>query len=279
MIIMSIGLVFYFFTLQSFQQIEIARMKWDGISSIETPRFHYFEKNNCSDNKSCQCVLLLHGLGDFALTWRKMLSENKASYVKDLHFFAPNLPGALSTPKLKDQKDYNVQNLARLVENEFIPKCNSWVVVGNSYGGWMSVFLGLDNEKIKGLLLLAPAGLKKDYSFLTDYFLHPTIQGARNFYNKIYYNPKDLPDILFRRVVERLESQPVVDQLKAITDQDYIEPYLPELKIPVWYLWGDADGVIPMEWSGEYTNLTAQNSLRVIKSVGMSLKKNAQMKL
>jgi pimeloyl-ACP methyl ester carboxylesterase len=268
LIFLSIGLVFYFFTLQSFQQIEIARMRWNGVSSVVTPQFHYFEKNNCTDPKDCQCVLLLHGLGDFALTWRKMLSADKSVYSKNLHFFAPNLPGALSTPKLKSQEEYNVQNLSRLVSEEFMPKCESWVVVGNSYGGWMSIFLGVYVEKVKGLLLLAPAGLKKDYSYLTDYFLNPTIEGARGFYKRLYYNPKDLPDIVFDRVVQRLESQPVVEQLKSVTNNDYIESYLSQLKVPVRYVWGKADGVIPAEWSEEYTRLTNKSNLKLIEKCG-----------
>lgn len=268
LIILSIGLVFYFFTLESFQKIEIARMKWNGVSSVEKSNFHYFEKNYCENEKSCQCVLLIHGLGDFALTWRKMLSVDKSTYKKDLHFYAVNLPGALSTPKLKTQEEYNVQNLTKLVADEFLPKCESWIVAGNSYGGWMSIFLGLNSEKVKGLLLLAPAGLKKDYSHLTGYFLNPTVEGARDFFRKIYYNPKDPPDFIFERVVERVRTQPVLEQLRAVTDNDYIESYLPLLKVPARYVWGEADGVIPAAWAEEYVKLTPKSHLKTIKNCG-----------
>ncbi|MES2769656.1 MAG: alpha/beta hydrolase [Bdellovibrionota bacterium] len=268
LIFLSIGLVFYFFTLQTFQQIEIARMKWAGVSSIVDTNFHYFEKNNCTDEKNCQCVLLIHGLGDFALTWRNMLSEPKSSFAKNIHFFAPNLPGSLSSPKLKSQDDYNVQNMARLVSEAFIPKCDSWIVVGNSYGGWMAVFMALNLKQIKGLLLLAPAGLKKDYGYLTDYFLNPTVEGARGFYKKLYYNPKDVPDFIFERVVTRLKTQTVIEQLKSITNADYLELHLPRIQIPVSYVWGDADQVIPAEWSESYVRATPNSHYKLLKNCG-----------
>lgn len=268
LVFLSIGLVFYFFTLQSFQEIEIARMRWNGISSVVDSDFHYFEKNNCSDGRNCQCVLLLHGLGDFALTWRKMLSENKSTFAKDVHFFAPNLPGSLSTPKLKSQEEYNVQNMARIVSEAFIPKCDSWIVVGNSYGGWMAVFMALNLEKVKGLLLLAPAGLKKDYRYLTDYFLNPTVDGAREFYKRLYAKPKDVPDFIFARVAERLKTQTVTEQLKAVTNADYLEPHFSKIKVPVRYVWGDADQVLPAAWSDTYVNATPGSQLKIIKNCG-----------
>ena len=268
LIFLPVGLVFYFFTLESFQEIEMARMRLSGISSVVTPKFHYFEKNNCSDAKDCQCVLLLHGLGDFALTWRKILSEDKSLFTKNVHLFAPNLPGALSTPWLKSQEDYNVQNMARLVSEEFSNKCDSWVVVGNSYGGWMAVFMAVNLPSVKGLLLLSPAGVKKDYSHLTGYFLNPTLEGAKSFYRKLYYNPKGLPDFIFEQVVARARAQPVVMQMKSITDNDYIEPYLEKIKIPVRYAWGDSDQVIPTEWADYYVKLTPNASLKILKNCG-----------
>lgn len=268
MIFISIGLVFYFFTLQSFQEIETARMKWDGISHVLTPEFDYFEKNNCVEGRSCQCTLLIHGLGDFALTWRKMLSLDKVLFSHNVHMFAVNLPGALSTPKLANSSDYNVQNMAKRVGDYFLPKCESWVVVGNSFGGWMATFMALNNPNIKGLLLLGPAGLKRDYSHVTNYFLNPTVEGARDFYYKIYAQPLNVPDLIFKRVVERLKTQPVLDQLKAIKDEDYVDTYLKQIQIPVFYAWGEADGVIPTEWAQSYQELTPGSHLEVIQGCG-----------
>jgi pimeloyl-ACP methyl ester carboxylesterase len=278
-VILTIGSVFYFFTIQSFQQIEIARMKWNGIASVLTPEFHYFEKNNCKDTKNCQCVLLLHGLGDFALTWRKMLSLNKVDFSKDTHFFAPNLPGALSTPKLQSQDDYNIQKLAEKLSNYFLPRCESWVVVGNSYGGWLSIFMALQSEKVKGLLLLSPAGIKKDYSPILDYFLNPTVKGARDFYERLYAHPKQVPNFIFERVVARVKNQPVVEELKSIKEEDYLDSHLKDLKVPVHFVWGEADRVIPVTWAESYKEKTPKSQLKIIKDCGHVPQKECTMEV
>jgi pimeloyl-ACP methyl ester carboxylesterase len=268
LIILTFGLVFYFFTLQSFQIIEVARMKLNGISNVVTPEFNYFEKNNCTGTENCQCVLLIHGLGDFALTWRKMMSVDKSDFSKNIHFFAPNLPGAMLTPKLNTQDDYNVQSMAGLLTTYFLPKCESWVVVGNSYGGWLSVFMGLTSEKVKGLLLLDPAGIKNDYSAVADYFLHPTVAGARDFYERLYFHRKKVPDLIFKRVVERVKTQTVVEQLKSIKEEDYLENHLKNIKIPVRYVWGDSDRVVPTSWANSYKDITPNSKLKIIKECG-----------
>lgn len=265
---LSIGLVFYFFTMESFQELEMLRMRSSGISSQQTPEFHYFEKNNCEMGKPCQCALLIHGLGDFALTWRKIMSLDQSSFVQKLHFFAPNLPGALSTPKLKTQSDYNVQNTARLIAEAFIPKCESWIIVGNSYGGWLATFMALNLPQVKGLLLLGSAGLNKDYSHVTNYYMNPTIDGAKDFYHRVYAKPKNVPDLIFKRVVERVKDQPVLEQLRSITNADYVDGYLGQLKIPVYYLWGDKDRVIFTEWAETYKQLTPGSELKIVKDCG-----------
>lgn len=263
----SIGLVFYFFTLQSFQFIEVTKMKLHGVKVINSPEYNYYEKNNCIDLKGCQCILLLHGLGDFALTWEKIMSMDKSKFSKSLHFYAPELTIS-KDHKLKNIEDYNIQREAERVSHYFFPRCESWVVAGNSLGGWMSIFMSLKNDKIKGLLLLGPAGLKKDYSHITGYFLNPDIAGAKSFYHKLYYKTKDVPDFIFQRIVERAKNQTVVEQLKAITENDYLEKYLGKLKVPVFYVWGEADGVIPPAWGSEFQALTPGSELEVLKECG-----------
>src|SRR5690606_12598102 len=98
-------------------------------------------------------------------------------------------------------EDYNVQNLTRYIADNFLHKCDSWFVVGNSYGGWLATLMTAHSNKVKGLLLLAPAGLDKDYSHIVDYFLKPDVPGAKDFYKKIYAKPKPVPNFIFEQVV------------------------------------------------------------------------------
>ncbi len=267
-VFISVSLVFYFFTIESFEKITVLQMKMTGVSERVDDKFHFFEKNNCENPSECECVLLLHGLGDFALTWSKMLSEDENNFSYPLHMYAPNLPGAMKTPKLQYQEDYNIQNLASLVTDHFLPRCDSWYVVGNSYGGWLATFVALNNPKVKGLLLIAPAGLNKDYSAVVDYFLDPDAEGAEDFYKKIYAKPKNVPKFIFERVAERAKSQPVIEQLRSIRSADFIESLLPQIKIPVSFLWGDSDEVIPTDWARSYAELAHGSELVVVNNCG-----------
>lgn len=267
-VILSISLVFYFYPIEAFQEIEIFRMKISGIKEIKDEQFHYFEKNNCLSGEKCQCVLLLHGLGDFALTWRKLMSSDEKSFVQPVRLYAVNLPGALDSAWLESEKDFNVQNIARLVGDFFVPQCPSWIVVGNSYGAWVSVFLAKKYSEVRSLILLGPAGLNKSYQHVIDYFIAPTADRAKDFYYKVYFKTQAVPSFIFDKVAERAKKQPALLQLKAITEEDFVDDHLGALAVPVYYLWGKADGVIPFDWAQDYLAKTPKGQLKSIGECG-----------
>ncbi len=257
------GLMLYKDPIAVFQFVELVSLRLKGVRTNQTQNFYYFEKNNCESN-SCQCVLLIHGLGDFAFTWSKTLSSEKLNGTR---LVAVNLPGSLESPLLKNESDYSVNSLSKLLRDQVLELCESWVVVGNSFGGWLAIRMAEQDMRIKKLVLNAPAGLKKDYSHITEYFLNPSISEAQSFYKKAYANPQPVPEFIFESVVERAKKVPVVQMLKAVTDSDYVQSQI-KLDRPTHILWGEKDQVLLTNWAQEYQNYLVGSDLEIIRGCG-----------
>lgn len=257
------GLFLYKDPISVFQFLELTSLRLKGVKTESTENFYYFEKNNCN-SESCQCVLLIHGLGDFAFTWSKTLESENLNGVR---LIAVNLPGSLSSPLLRQEKDYSLDSIVHLLRTQVLGLCEDWVVVGNSFGGWLAVRMAEQDSRVKKLVLNAPAGLKKDYSHITEYFLNPSITEAQAFYKKAYANPLPVPEFIFQSVVERAKQVPVVPMLKAVSEEDYIQSEI-KLNRPVNIIWGEKDGVLLTSWAKEYQNYLVGSHLEIIKGCG-----------
>lgn len=256
-------ITFYSSPIWFYQKIEDIKLQSSGVEFKNTNHFHYFFKDNCK-TAECRCVLLIHGLGDFAYTWSQSLRSEKFQNIK---MFAVNLPGSLESPLLESDSDYTVQNIASLIQKDILPMCESWSVVGNSFGGWIAVRLAESDKRIQSLILNSPAGLKKDYSHITEYFMNPTLPVVHDFYLKAYARPQPVPDFIFENVAERSKKMPITKMLKAVQDEHYIQKSI-ELGIPIQILWGDKDKVLLTDWASEYQSYLVGSQLEIIRDCG-----------
>lgn len=262
--ILVFGYTFYIYPVAYFQKFESVYLYFKSVKFQKTKHFDYFEKNNCSSNKNCECVLLVHGLGDFAYTWSKTLASKK---LKNTHMYAVNLPGSLDSPKLEGDDTYSLQNLAEHLKNEILPICPSWTVVGNSYGGWLSLKLAEEDLRVKKLVLISPAGLKKNYQHILDYYTRPDANLAREFYHKAYYKTYNVPTFIFESIVRRAKAQPTLNMLKAVRESDYVQSPI-NLNRPTLILWGASDKVLPTEWAEEYHQYMVGSDIKIFNECG-----------
>lgn len=224
------------------------------------------------DDQQSIPLLLVHGLGDEADTWRHVLPTLAAQR----RVLALDLPGFGRSDKRK--RRYAVDFFASAVL--------AWLdalglarvaLAGNSLGGMVSEFIALTQpQRVRGLTLIAgtlaitqqPAGprgsvLRRLFAAWLDkrYFqkLRRSPQAAFDTLRPYYASLQTLPqadrDFLFQRVNERVwdESQ----RLAALSVQMNFVPFfmrhmvrirreVPGLTVPTQVLWGAQDVIFPL---------------------------------
>ena len=157
-------------------------LKYLGVHKYQTQHLEFFSKDMCVKGKPCECVLLVHGIGDMAYTWMNVLKEPAETWAKPIHFYAPNLPGSSHSPRLNNKADYAISKMAELLLEDLPKTCEKWTVVGNSLGGWIAARMTiLAPERIDRLLLEDAAGLDMDYDSIIPVFTKPDAKLLKDF--------------------------------------------------------------------------------------------------
>lgn len=209
---------------------------------------------------------MLHGAGS-ASQWRPF--HERLSERFDL--IAPDHPGF----GLSDQPAWldNVQDLVyhylELLEALDLERVH---LLGTSLGGWIAATLAVGHsERIRGMVLVAPAGLKKAGVAMPDLFAMNAEQRA---YATLYDE---------RLAAERAAQTPSREELeRQLRDQATLarlawSPYLHDPKLPHWLhrvsvptllIWGRHDRIIPFETSELWLRHLPDARLEVIEEAG-----------
>ncbi|MBC7692711.1 MAG: alpha/beta hydrolase [Methylotenera sp.] len=239
-----------------------------GVREIQTGGLAGLEKNHCAseevsqNNPGCTCIVMIHGLGDQALTWKKLLQEPRSSWLKPVHLFAYDLPGSGRSPPPANPSDYRVRKLAERLKRTLaeVPACSRWMVVGNSLGGAVGTWLALDwKQKVFKLVLVDSSGLKAMATQTHGLFGASTEEGAiaelKDFQKKAYAHPRQLPPHVWRAAAERMLHSNSAEVQKAQVPEDALDTNLPSMRVPTLVYRGAADQIIPRGLSQEMARL------------------------
>jgi len=218
----------------------------------------------CEDGKPCHCIALLHGMGDQALGWRKLLIEARESdWGKQQEWVALNLPSNPPNP--------SVRAIARQVEDALRPLCSKWTVVGNSYGGWIASWTALQwPTGVEKLVLIGSAGLKSARtSDARSYFKEPTVESLKEFFKKAYAHPRmDLDDKTLAMAVKKMRSSNMKSQMEFQTAEDDLDQPIKKLTQPLTLIWGEKDQIIPPSAAREFKRLVPRATYHELKDCG-----------
>lgn len=249
--------------------VENTKLALNSVSTKNSNGIESFEYDGCEKDEPCECVALIHGLGDSAYTWTKTLTASKKTWETPIYFYAVNLPGSNESKALEDPASYRVSLLADLIANNLPARCEKWTLVGNSFGGWLSIKMALKHpDRIKGLLLLGSAGIDADYSHVASLFEDPSPENLKEFQKLAYAKPKYVPSFVFSSLSKRLKKMPVKEMIHAQTKEDFIDIEFKTLKIPTALVWGDKDQVCPIEYANKMKELNPNASLEILKDCG-----------
>jgi pimeloyl-ACP methyl ester carboxylesterase len=247
------GLVRFVLPLESYHLAHRVQLWMGGARQFQSVGMTGYVRNHCDpadpEARGCTCIALIHGLGDDPETWSKVLLAPASAWKKPVRIYALQMQRErMFAPSAETPKEaYEVRNQAHQLAQALKPLCPSFVVVGNSLGGWIASWLALEQEVPVTRLVLSDAmELRSAYQIGLDLFGHPSVDMLKEFQKRAYFHPREIPDSVWRKVYERFQEAHLDEVLKAQKEEDFIDTKLGSLRVPTLVLWGAADRLIPL---------------------------------
>ncbi len=231
-------------------RVELA---WNGVSTVRLAKLNSYSTDHCDrlePGQVCTCVALIHGLGDQATTWKKILLEPAAAWEQPVRLFALDLPGSGASPAPASAEDYRVRTLAKSVAAalESVKECTRWTVAGNSFGGWVAAWVALEwSHRVNKLVLIGSSGMKSAAGDVAKLLTEPTVESLKDFQSRAYHRPRPLPEHVWRAAVARAKNGNSRAVVAAQIPEDFLDERLAEIKRPAIVFRGASDRVIPAE--------------------------------
>lgn len=251
-------MAFFIFPIQIRDAFFHAKVKWNGIAREDVGLFDTLQISHCKAGEPCQCVLFIHGLADRALTWRKIMWQPASAWKKPVHLFAVNLPGAGRTPLYEDLSRFAVTKLAEDLVTAFKPRCQDWILVGNSFGGWLSLRMAsLNPAPFKSILLLDAAGVRGSYADIVPLYLNLNAANVRELEVRAFAHPyQHIPDWFYGLMVSHMKKFPIRQMIESqMKTDEFLDDYLPKIEAPTGILWGQKDRITPLSFADRFAAL------------------------
>lgn len=250
-----------------------ARLRLEGVRRVRYGSLSGIERSTCRPGGDCRCVALVHGLGDRAETWRRLLvDEDGARVGPGRRLVALDMPGTGDSPWPATDAGLAVPAQADALKGALAAACPRWTVVGNSLGGWTAAWLALKwPEGVERLVLLAPAGLK-DPSGASEWtartLAEPSVEVLKEFNRRVTHKERVLPERVFSEMASVLRGRPVRRLLEQVRPEHFLDGRLRGLGVPTAVLWGASDRVIPPSQAEAFRRELPGAELSVIPACG-----------
>jgi len=227
------------------------RLRLGGVKRVQAASLAAWEKNTCATGKPCRCVALIHGLGDSAGTWDKVLlgNDGAAPPPPDVRLLAVDLPGSEGSLPPASPSGYAIPAMADSVQEALQSRCSEWTVAGNSLGGWVAAWLAIKwPEGVKRLVLINAAGLADPTGIEIEtarVLQDPTVEKMQAFSKRAYFKPPTVPDRAWPGLVAAIKARPTARICAALDPKDLLDGRAALIKAPTVVLWGLADKAIP----------------------------------
>lgn len=211
-----------------------ARADADGLS------VRYFDSSpEGGAGDSGDPVILVHGLGGYAESWVSLM----LALSRKRRIISPDLAGFGETSAPPEGMSFSSLTL-RLAGFLDALGLERVVLVGNSLGGAIAIRYAAENpDRVSRLFLLNSAGLLDD----APSALEPdTREEAQKLWEMTAGAESRLPGFFLDDVVRRAKNPARRAYLRSDEPTDVRED-LPRVKAPTTIIWGDRDGLIPVE--------------------------------
>lgn len=191
-------------------------------------------------------VVLLHGLSASASTYAALVA-GLLPHVRRI--VVPELPGHGFTAHPGDPVTPDVLE-ATVVEALDALLEEPAIVVGNSLGGALALHYAVTRpEKVRGLVLLSPAGARLPdggWDDVRQAFRIASRREAMALIHRIYHRPRFIVAMLAHEFPSLMSRPAVVEILATATNDHAITPdELGALRMPILFLWGRSERLLP----------------------------------
>ncbi|MBE0663350.1 MAG: alpha/beta hydrolase [Bacteroidales bacterium] len=208
------------------------------------------------EGSGTETIIFIHGLGSYLPAWKKNIEVLKT----DFRCIAIDLPGYGKSSKLPH--DGTMTYYAGIV-SQFIEKLDlgKVYIAGHSMGAQIGMVLALYHpEKVKGLILAAPAGFEEFTEGQKQWFRNVmTLEGvkrttAEDIQTNLAWNFYNLPDDARFMITDRLGMRTasdfeaychaVVQSVNGMVNEPVL-PFLSKITQPTLIIFGENDNLIP----------------------------------
>ncbi|MFB3815738.1 MAG: alpha/beta fold hydrolase [Terriglobales bacterium] len=189
-------------------------------------------------------LVLLHGAGDQAGTWAKIVPNLTERY----HVVALDLPGhGDSAPPSGPLSMTTMLQGTEAVLNRYPPPL---IVVGNSLGAWIAMLYAREHpDRVARLVAVDGGPLRGERQDLAR--LPVNREEARRLFDAVLDpGAPRVPDFVVDDVVRDANRGPMARMTAARDDlQKYLLDDLGDVSVPVDLLWGESDKLVPLDYA------------------------------
>lgn len=193
------------------------------------------------------CMVLLHGAGDQAGAWARMVSPLLDHY----QVVIPDLPGHWKSDPRKGP--LGVDQVLSGVEVVMDSVCagEEAVLVGNSLGGWVAMLYAHDYPAhVARLVMVNGMAIKEENPAVNIY---PQTREEARETMKGLMGPATLPvpDFVLDDIIRHARVGPAGRLAQTVDEMDafLLDGRLGEVVVPVELVWGDADGLLTLDYA------------------------------
>jgi pimeloyl-ACP methyl ester carboxylesterase len=216
-------------------------------------------------------LLLLHGIGASAERWLRVapaLAKYFRVVVPDIIGF-----GYSDKPTVEYTMDFFTGFVGGFIKSVRMRRPS---MMGSSFGGHVAAEYAIRHGRnIRKLVLVDPAGMMKTSSPALDSYimaaLYPTYENAYKAFTGMAHDPSAVSEELVTDFVNRMmlpnAKYAFMSTLLGIKYAPMLRGRLSGIIAPTLIVWGDSDGVIPVQYARQFTEIP-NSELVVIKECG-----------
>jgi len=211
-------------------------------------------------------VLLLHGAGEQAGTWSKVVPHLVGKY----RVLAPDMPGHGDSEPTEGPLDIEMMFTAVNEMLDAILPGEPVTIVGNSLGAWVAMLIAVrQTKKVSSLVLVNGGAIRGDYK---GPGLIPNNMAEARAVMIVLMGPKGktIPDFILKDVIREAHRGPLARLMANPSGMgvSLLDGKLSEVKVPVNLLWGKLDRMFNLSYANRMMDGLPAARISILEDCG-----------
>lgn len=221
-------------------------------------------------------LIILHGWQSSKEKWQDVKSELEREGIKVV---VPDIPGFKPETELK--RSWTLDDYLEWLKNFFLEKesvypefTGGFFLLGHSFGGRLGIkFAERYPQKLKGLILVSAAGIKRKPSWLSKILLKggnivkilkiekiPFLNKLWQLFRKFFYH------YILRKTDYLQATGFLKETMRNILDEN-LTPLLDKISVSTLIIWGEKDRITPLKDAYLMKEKIENSQLKILKNI------------